>query len=302
MSDASNVKNDNSNDNEAYIFEVSQQSFDASVITNSHKIPVLVEFMGIWSGPCIQMSDQLSGLATEFAGQFVFAKVDIDEQAELKEEHAIVNVPTLKVFKDGKVVRTEVGQLNEVELRAILKEFGVFSQINEMRMQAREKHMSGETVEAVKLLTQAIQQDPSNVNVAMDMAQIFIDMKELEQATALFNQLPDSAKTSDMGKSLTGQLTFLELAAKTAGKFQLQQTLLTSPDDCDAHFDMAICLIAESDYLQAADHLFEIMRINPNYKDDAAKEMIINVSNMLKQNDPELSSKIRGRLSSVSFS
>ena len=178
----------------------------------------------------------------------------------------------------------------------------VKNQTDNMRLQAQEKHMNGDTVAAIQLLTQAIQQDLSNTNTAMEMTQIFIDLNELDQANNLFNQLPDSAKTSDMGKSLIGQLTFLDLAAKTPGKFQLQQSLLTNPNNCDVHFDLAVCLIAERDYEQSVDHLFEILKIDSNYKDDAAREMIINVSNMLAPNDPELSSKIRSRLSSFSFS
>ncbi len=295
------------NNNEVFIFEVSKQNFDSVVIQNSHKLPVLVEFMGVWSGPCIQMSDDLSGLAKEFAGEFIFAKVDIDEQPDLKAQYEIENVPSLKVFVNGEVVKTEEGLLKQADLRDVLKEFGVYSQTDEMRLQAREKHMNGETVAAVQLLTHAIQQDPSNTKIAMDMAQIFIDMNELEQASGLFNQLPDSAKKTDMGKSLIGQLTFLDLAAKTPGKFQLQQSLLTNPNNCDVHFDLAVCLIAERDYEQAIDHLFEIMRIDSSYKDSsykegAAREMVINVSNMLTPNNPELSSKIRSRLSSFSFS
>ena len=288
--------------NEVFIFEASEHNFDSVVIQNSFKIPVLVEFMGVWSGPCIQMSDELSGLAQEFPAQFIFAKVDIDEQAELKTQYEIENVPCLKVFVNGEVVKTEEGLLNQAELRDVLKEYGVYSQTDDMRMQAREKHISGDTIAAVKLLTEAIQKDPSNTKIAMDMAQIFIDMNELEQASGLFNQLPDSAKKSDMGKSLVGQLSFMDLAAKTPGTFQLQQSLLTSPNNCDVHFDLAVCLIAERDYEQAVDHLLEIMKIDANYKDDAAKEMIINVANMLTPNNPELSSKIRSRLSSVSFS
>ena len=76
-------------DPETFVIEVSKNNFNTSVILNSYKLPVVVEFMGVWSGPCIQMSDSLAKLATEFKGQFVFAKVDIDEQAELKEEYSI---------------------------------------------------------------------------------------------------------------------------------------------------------------------------------------------------------------------
>ena len=68
---------------QALIFEVGESGFDRYVIENSHKVPVLVEFMGIWSEPCVVMADVLADLAKEFAGQFVFAKVDIDEQLDM---------------------------------------------------------------------------------------------------------------------------------------------------------------------------------------------------------------------------
>ncbi len=50
---------------DVFIFEVSQKNFQSSVVENSRKLPVLVEFMGVWSGPCIAMSDNLTKLATE---------------------------------------------------------------------------------------------------------------------------------------------------------------------------------------------------------------------------------------------
>ena len=64
--------------NEALVLEVGESGFERYVIENSHKLPVLVEFMGMWSEPCIVMSDVIHDLANEFAGQFVFAKVDLD--------------------------------------------------------------------------------------------------------------------------------------------------------------------------------------------------------------------------------
>ena len=286
---------------DVYIFEVSKHNFDTTVIQNSHKLPVLVEFMGVWSGPCIQMSDELSGLAKEFAGQFIFAKVDVDEQPELMKQYGIENVPTLKLIVNGEVVQTAEGLLKQNELRDLLKNVGVYSRSEEKRQQARDKHIAGDTLAAIQLLTEIMQQDPSNVIVAMDMVQIFIDLRELDQATTLFNQLPDSAKSSDMGKSIIGQLTFLELASKTLGKTALQQQLIENPNHCDHHFDLAVCLIAESEYEQALDHLITIMTLEPSYKNDAARELIINVANMLAPNNPELSSKFRSRLCSVGF-
>ena len=286
-------------DQEALIFDVSKNNFNTSVVLNSHKLPVLVEFMGAWSGPCIQMEDTLRYLATEFKGQFVFAKVDIDEQPELMKEYKVENVPAIKVFKDGEIVRTEEGLMEESELKDILKTFGIFRQSDETRELARQKHISGETVEAITLLTKAIQEDPANTRVAMDMVQVFLDINELEQAKSLFNRLPEKDRTSDTGKTLLGQLTIKDFASKTDGKAALNERLLKNPDNYDAMFDLSLCFIAEHDYKQALDHLFNIFEQSPEYKEGAAKEMIINISNILSANESELSQEIRRRLGSA---
>ncbi len=285
---------------DVFIFEVSQKNFSSSVVENSYKLPVLVEFMGVWSGPCIAMSDNLAKLATEFAGEFIFAKVDIDEQPELKAEYAIENVPTLKVFKGGEVVKTEYGFMKDDELRVLLKDYSIYNKMDDIRLQARNKHLKGETVEAITLLTQAIQQTPTDTGIAMDMVQIFLDINELEQAKSLFNRLPDSDKQSDMGSVLLGQLTFRELASKTKGKNALLTLIDSDATNFDARFDLAICYIAEHDYKQAMEHLFTLFEQNPGYKEGAAKEMIINLSNMLAVNEPELSKEFRQRLASQS--
>lgn len=284
---------------QAIIFEVSDRSFDKYVVGNSNKAPVFVAFISTWSEPCIIMSDMLAGLATEFVEQFVFAKVDIDENSELTEKYNIQNVPTLKVFVDGKDVVTEEGALTEEEARAILKNFDIVNEAEELRMQARQHHMQGETPQAFMLLTQAIKQDPRNTKVAMDMVQIFIDLGEYEQASGLFERLPETDKTSVTGLSLSGQLWIIEEASKTAGLEVLKETILKKPDDFDARFDAAICEIALHNYTQAFDHLFYIQQNNADYKEGAAREMIITIINTIAPNNPEMAQQYRTQLAGM---
>jgi len=284
---------------EAIIFEVSERSFDKYIISNSDKAPVFVLFMNVWAEPCIKTADMLSALAKEFAGQFVFAKVDVDENKALVERFEIENVPTLKVFVDGKVSLTEEGQISEDETRALLKSFGIINEIEEKRLQARQLHMQGETQDAIMLLTLAIQQDPSNTNVAMDMVQIFIDLGEVEQAQSLFNRLPDNIKAGEVGLSLSGQLWIIEQAGKTAGLDSLKAALLTNPDDFAARFDCAICEISQHNTQQALEHLFYIQQHQPEFKDGAAKEMIVTIINTITPNDPEAAQEYRSRLAGL---
>ncbi|CAB5496209.1 Thioredoxin [Bathymodiolus thermophilus thioautotrophic gill symbiont] len=288
-----------SNEKKPLIFEVSQSNFEELVIHNSLHLPVLVEFMGVWSGPCIKTADAIAELATEFAGAFIFAKIDIDEQDALKQQFAIVNVPTLVVFKGGCEIQREEGELQTEALRILLKHYGIFRKSDELRTQARQKHMEGDTQAAIILLTEAISSDPGNTRVALDMVQIFLDIGEVEQAQGLFGRLPESAQKSEIGLSISSQFNFLRLAQNTAGMVTLQAQVLESPDDYQAHFDLAVCLFSQHDIEQGMENLFFIQTNKPDFKAGAAQEMIGLICNMLANSNPEKSGGYRRRLANL---
>ncbi|MBO1923633.1 tetratricopeptide repeat protein [Thiomicrorhabdus sp. 6S3-12] len=281
---------------QGYVFEVNQQKFNELVLLNSHKIPVIVEFLGVYSGPCISLEQELTELAHYYAGQFIFAKVDIDEQPELVKEYEITNLPTIKVFKDGQLIRTEEGKMTKEEQLEMLKSLGISRASDELREQAREKHSTGDFAGAIQLLTQAIQADPGNTQVALDMVQVMLDIDEVEEAKALFNRLPEKDRASDTGRIIVGQITFKELAAKTDGRDALLARLDKDPLDFDAYFDLSICLVTEYDYQGALESLFAIFDQEPNYKDGAAREMISYLLSSLSQSEPELVKKYRTRM------
>ncbi len=284
---------------DVYIFEATEANFEQVVLENSNKIPVVTLFMGVWSEHCYVLMEIFSKLAKEFAGEFVFAKVDIDEQQALRDKYKVVNVPTLKLFLNGKETLTSEGLLTEDEARLLLKGVNVFNVIDVMCEQAREKHMNGDTEAAIVLLSQAIQQDPSNVKIALDMVQIFIDIKQFAQANDLFNKLPDAAKESDMGMSVNGQLTFINLAAEKLDIDSLKQNLANDESDKQTRFDLAICLTAEYQYEQAIEHLLNLHQQDEQFQGGAAKELIITLIRMLKPTQPEIASKAQQRLSNM---
>ena len=218
---------------------------------------------------------------------------------ELKKQFSITNIPTLAVFKNGKEVQREEGELRLEELRILLKHYGIFNKADELRNQARIKHIAGDTQSAIELLTKAILANPSNVRVALDMVQIFLDIGETEQAQELFNKLPKSVEKTDIGLSISTQFNFINLAKNTVGITLLQEQVLKSPDDYQARFDLAVCLFAQHDIKQGMEMLFFVQENNPKFQDEATKEMIGMICNMLAKNDPETSGVYRRRLANL---
>jgi putative thioredoxin len=285
-----------------YIFELSESTFDSSALQNSHQIPVLALFMGVWSGPCIATSDRIADLAQEFAGKFILAKIDIDEQQGLRDHYNIENVPTLVVLHNGEEVHREVGELQVADLGTLLKQNGIYRQSDDLREQARAEHMAGNTQQAILLLTQAIQSDPSNVRVALDMVQIFLDIEEWEQAKGLFARLPDKVKQDGLGQSIVNQLRFVDLAETTAGIESLSQQVISEPDNWQAHFDLALCFLARLNSDEAVEHLFTIQEKAPDFSEGAARELIGLLANMWAEGSPDAAKQLRQRLANMTAS
>ena len=90
----------------ADIKQITPENFD-SIVNDS--LPVLVDFWAPWCTPCRMLSPTVDTIAQEQAGRIKVGKVNIDEQPELAERFRVMSIPTLMVFKDGRLVDSTVG-------------------------------------------------------------------------------------------------------------------------------------------------------------------------------------------------
>lgn len=88
---------------------VSDKTFDAEVLKASE--PVLVDFFAEWCGPCKAMAPALEQLAAEMKGKVKVVKLDVDQNPGVTSRYGIRAMPTLMLFKDGKVAAQHVGAL-----------------------------------------------------------------------------------------------------------------------------------------------------------------------------------------------
>ena len=90
-------------------FSVSDADFDKEVLKSTE--PVLVDFFAEWCGPCKAMAPALEQVAAEMKGKVKVAKLDVDQNPEVTQKYTIQAMPTLMIFKDGKVAAQRVGAL-----------------------------------------------------------------------------------------------------------------------------------------------------------------------------------------------
>ena len=88
---------------------VNEESFNKEVLESA--IPVLVDFWAAWCGPCRAIAPIVEQIAGEHSGRLKVVKLDVDENGEVSIRYGVMNIPTLLVFKGGKVVERIVGAM-----------------------------------------------------------------------------------------------------------------------------------------------------------------------------------------------
>lgn len=101
------------------VLELTDDSFDSDVLQST--VPVLVDFWASWCAPCKAIAPVVDGLADEYDGQVKVAKLNVDENPATPGQFGVRGIPTLILFKNGKVVDQVVGAVPKNQLEGLIK-------------------------------------------------------------------------------------------------------------------------------------------------------------------------------------
>jgi putative thioredoxin len=278
----------------SFIFEGTEFNFDRLVLENSRKGLVLVDFWAPWVGPSLRQREMLSKLASSYNGRFLLVTVNTDEQKGVAGRYAVKSLPSLKLFRGGKVVETLHGVQPERDYQAAVDRFLV-GLGDKVRLAAGKAWNDGNYDLAVQTLAEGAMAEPENLEIPAMLGKLLMRLNRFEEARSVLTALPEAARASSPIAPLLAHLDFITSAGSVEDPAALQRALAADPEDNRKRFQLAAVSLIEDDYDAAVDALMQILRRDRNYDDGAARRGLLTVFDTLGGEHP-LVKHYRGEL------
>ncbi|MFP4682538.1 MAG: thioredoxin [Ectothiorhodospira sp.] len=282
-----------------HIVEVSRDNFSSVVIEGSRKQPVLVDFWADWCQPCQMLIPILSRLAEEYAGGFLLAKVNTDQEQELAMEYGVRSLPTVMLFSNGEAVDQFMGVQPESAVRELL-EGHLPGPESEALQAGRDALEQGDAQTALAHFEAARQARPEKEALKIDQARALLMLGRADEAQALVKSLPMDLYEQEAVKRIESQLHFAHIAGDPAELPGWEARLADQPDDPEALHRVAASRILQGDHEQGLELLLRLMKKHRAYGDDAGHKGLLAAFELLGARHP-LVNEYRRRMMALMF-
>ena len=289
------------------IKDTTEAAFMTDVVEASQSVPVIVDFLAPWCGPCKTLGPLLEDAVRAAKGAVKMVKINVDEAQMIAGQLQVQSIPTVYAFHKGQPIDGFQGAVPGSEITAfverVIKASGGEApgdSLNDAVDAAEEMLTEGAAVDAAQTFAAILGEDPAHAAAYGGLVRAHIAMDDFDQAEAILNGAPAEISSAPELEAAHAQLQLARQAADAGPVAELRAAVEANPDDHKARFDLAQALHASDDAAGAVDTLLDLFQRDREWNDGAAKTQLFIVFDALKPSDPIVLSG-RRRLSSIIF-
>lgn len=270
----------------AFVIDVTEETFNTEVAARSRTKPVIVDLWADWCGPCKQLSPVLEKLATEAAGDWVLAKIDVDANPRLAQAFQAQSIPMVVAIVGGQMVDAFLGAMPEAQVRQWLTQ--VLAVADQLGVQAA----GAEGADAAHAAADAMPPAYAEAQAAMERGDVDTAASVLEKALA---ETPGDPV-------LKSWLVQANLIKRVNGYDQAvaRRDAAANPGDVDAQLRVADIEVATGRTEEAFDRLLGAVRRSSGDERNKARLHLLDLFEIFPPDDPQVK-RARAQLTALLF-
>ncbi|MBS0206791.1 MAG: thioredoxin [Planctomycetes bacterium] len=281
-----------------FVINITMATFQDEVVQKSMETPVVIDFWAPWCNPCKQLAPILEKLAVEYAGKFILAKINTDEEPQIAQAFGVQSLPTVFALVQGNPVDQFSGVMSEQQIREWLTPIlpSPAQQLARDAMALAETDPKGAEAKYREALLLA----PTEDSLKICLAQVVLKQGRLEECGTMLDALAARGFLEPEAERLKSELEVRLAAAESGGVDEARKAADAEPGNLLLRIRLADAYAAASQHRKALEICLEIVKQDFGEARNEAKTTMVKIFDMLGPAS-ELTGEFRRQLATALY-